>query len=222
MKYLLLGALIFLLSVQGIIMQSEQLQELKLLTFTGKEAQKYVKEIAALRITLFKKFPYLYKGTYSYEEEYLKTYFNSKEANILLVLDKNEVVGFSSSIPLAQESSELKDPFNEKKLNIDDYFYIGEVMLQPAYRGKGILRKFLEFHENKASENGYKYTIFMTVDRDDNHPLKPKDYKSLDNIWKHFGYAELAELKVSMNWPQVDTNIDTNNKLTIWFKNIIE
>ncbi|MDR3647154.1 MAG: GNAT family N-acetyltransferase [Candidatus Babeliales bacterium] len=220
MKYLLSGLLIFLLPVQGLTMQSEQLQELTLLKLKGPQAKKYVTDIADMRITLFKEFPYLYEGAYSYEEEYLQTYFNSDEANILLVLDKDKVVGFSSSIPLAEESQDLKAPFNEKELYIKDYFYIGEVMLQPAYRGRGILRKFLEFHENQALKNGYKYTVFMTVDRENNHPSKPKDYKSLDNIWKHFGYVILPELKISLDWPQVGTNIYTNNKLSIWLKDI--
>ncbi len=38
------------------------------------------------------------------------------------------------------------------------------------YRGKGILRKFAEMHESNARQKGYKYTLFATIERDENHP----------------------------------------------------
>lgn len=195
-------------------------QNITIQSLTGQEARKYFDDIACIRLTLFSEYPYLYKGKVAYEQEYLETYFKSPHTAILLVFDGDAVIGFSSAIPLAEESDEMKEPFIKKGLNLNDYLYIGEVMVYPAYQGKGILRKFLEFHETKARKEGYKYTVFMTVERPDNHPYKPDNYKSLDAVWKHFGYELIPSLQVHLAWTQVDTNRETDNTLAFWQKSI--
>lgn len=137
-----------------------------------------------------------------------------------MVFDGDEVVGFSNSISLTEESDEIKAPFIQKGLNLNKYLYIGEVMIYPPYRGKGFLRKFLEFHENKARKEGYAYTIFMTVERPQDHPCKPETYQSLDLAWNHFGYEKVPGLQIHLPWMQVDTKQETENRLTIWQKTI--
>ena len=196
-------------------------QNITIHALTGQEARKYFDDLARIRLTLFSEYPYLYKGNVAYEQEYLETYFKSPHTAILVVFDGDAVVGFSNAIPLAEESDEMKAPFIRKGLNLNDYLYIGEVMVYPTYQGKGILRKFLEFHETKARKEGYKYTVFMTVERPDDHPCKPDNYKSLDAVWKHFGYELVPGLQVQLAWTQVDTNRETDNMLAIWQKAII-
>lgn len=190
--------------------------------FSGIEARKYMQDIANIRITSFKEYPYLYQGTIAYEKEYLETYFTSYQASILLVFDDdNKVVGFSNSIPLIDESEEIKNPFIVQEYDIKNYLYIGEVMLYPAYRGKGILRQFFTFHEEKARELGLTHITFMTVDRPDDHPLKPKDYQPYDTVWRHFGYEKIENVRAHLAWVQVDTKKETKNTLIFWQKNII-
>lgn len=195
-------------------------QNITIQALTGQEAKRYFDDIARIRLTLFREYPYLYKGTVTYEEEYLETYFKSPHTAILLVFDGDKVVGFSNSIPLTEESDEMKAPFIQKGLNLNDYLYIGEVMIYTAYRGQGILRKFFEFHEAKARKEGCKYTVFMTVERPDDHPCKPDKYKSLDTTWRHFGYELIPGLQIQLAWTQVDTNRETDNTLSIWQKTI--
>lgn len=89
-------------------------------------------------------------------------------------------------------------------------------MLYPPYRSKGILRKFVEFHENKARHEGYAHTVFMTVERPNDHPHKPDNYQPLDPTWKHFGYEQIPGLQIHLAWTQVDTNQETDNTLAIW------
>ncbi len=204
---------------EAIVLQNIE-QKLEILELTGKQAERHCDNIAQIRITLFSEYPYLYQGTIACEKEYLRTYFESSNASILLVFDKGDIVGFSSSIPLSQETHELKRPFIEKGLDCNEYLYIGEVMIHPLYRGKGIARYFLEFHENKARQEGYEYTTFMTVDRPDDHPCKPKNFKPVDEIWQHFGYKLLPDMKVSMGWLQVDTETKTLNTLSLWYKKV--
>jgi len=45
---------------------------------------------------MFKNFPYLYEGSIEYEKQYLDTYFESSNNIILLIFDKDKVVGLSN------------------------------------------------------------------------------------------------------------------------------
>jgi GNAT superfamily N-acetyltransferase len=190
--------------------------------FKGAEAKKYIDDIADMRITMFKEYPYLYDGSIEYEREYLETYFKSENALVLLVFNKDKVVGFSNIIPLSEEMAELKKPFENNNLDVKDYLYIGEVMLKKPYRGKGLLRNFFEHHENYAKEKGYSNLTFITSKRPENHPMKPKDYRDLGPIWQHFGYNLDERLIAKMSWKQVDTGKEEENNLSFWVKKVSE
>lgn len=200
---------------KGNIMDNVEIKALK-----GAEARKYVDDIADMRISMFKEYPYLYDGSIEYEREYLETYFKSENSIILLVFDKDKVVGFSNVIPFVEETAELKKPFEGNKLDVKDYLYIGEVMLKDRYRGKGLLRKFFEHHENYAKEHGYPYLTFITSKRPDNHPMKPSDYRELGPIWEHFGYSLDDRLVAEFKWKQIDTGKEEENSLSFWVKEV--
>ena len=214
-----------LLTITNCTIQSQEITSIDRTTsiraFSGQEARKYFNDIAQIRLSLFSQYPYLYKGTLEDERNYLEIYFQSPDAVILLVFDNEKVVGFSNSIPLTQESEEMKTPFKKQGLNLKEYLYVGEVMVYPDYQHKGIARKFFEFHEHKARTQGYSKVVFMTVNRPENHTFKPTDYRSLEPIWRHFGYEIVPGLVIDFEWTQIDTNIATQNCLAIWQKNII-
>ncbi|MBX9977542.1 MAG: GNAT family N-acetyltransferase, partial [Alphaproteobacteria bacterium] len=155
-----------------------------------------------------------------YEKDYFETYFKSKNSVILLVFDGDKVVGFSNSIPLIDETQEIQKPFHDKDMNPQHYLYIGEVMIQPPYRGKGLLRQFFNYHERRAKKEGYSRLVFMTVDRPKTHPLRPTDYRPLEPIWAHFGYSVLDRACVNLKWKQIDTHNDEKNKLSLWIKTV--
>ncbi|MBX9977137.1 MAG: GNAT family N-acetyltransferase [Alphaproteobacteria bacterium] len=189
-------------------------------TLQGDEARPYLEQIATLRIHMFKEFPYLYEGSLVYEKDYLETYFKSKNSVILLVFDGDKVVGFSNSIPMTDETKEIQKPLRDKGLDPQHYLYIGEVMIQPPYRGKGLLRQFFDYHELRAKKERYSHLVFMTVDRPKTHPLRPMDYRILEPIWTHFGYSVLEGAYVNLSWKQVDTHKDEKNTLTLWMKKV--
>ncbi|QQR48636.1 GNAT family N-acetyltransferase [bacterium] len=219
MKKLLLS---FALLAQLIISENVFSAALEIRTFSGPEARQYSSDIINIRF-LFKEFPYLYQGTVEYEVEYLETYFKSPNAIILLVFDNDKVVGFANAIPLVEELEEIKAPFIKKGLNLDDYLYIGEVMLYPEYRKKGIVKRFyesLKIVEDDARAKGFRSTIFMMVDRPEDHPLRPEGYQPLDAMCRYFGYGLAPDMKIALAWTQVDTGMETDNTLSIWEKKI--
>lgn len=195
-------------------------EKVSLRVFNGEEARKYWRQIASLRIEMFKEFPYLYEGAFEYEKEYLETYFKSKNSRILLAFDKEEVIGFSNNIPVFEELEEIQRAFQEQQINPEKYLYIGEVMIKPLYRGQGLLRKFLEYHENFAAKYAYDHLVFMTVKRPAHHPYKPENYRSLEPIWEHFGYHQHPDLDIRIRWKQIDSSQDEDNHLAVWCKSV--
>lgn len=109
--------------------------------FTGQdpELQRYLPDLARLRIEVFRDFPYLYDGSYEYEEKYLKTYTQSPESVIVLVLDGEKVVGATTGIPMEHETEEFQKPFLEHGYDPKKIFYCGESVLLKDYRGRGFI-----------------------------------------------------------------------------------
>lgn len=131
-------------------------QDLKILCLKGQDILPYIPELAKLRIEIFKSYPYLYDGDLDYEYTYLNTYVKCKESIIVIVFDRNKVVGASSAIPLEFETIEFQKPFLENNISIKDVFYFGESVLKVAYRGRGIYRHFFTERELAAKEYGSK------------------------------------------------------------------
>lgn len=189
--------------------------------FSGKQAVDYIEEIAALRIEVFREFPYLYDGSFDYEREYLARYFNAPDAKIFLVFDGNKSIGVTTCIPLWHEIPEIQKPFTEKGLNVKEYFYFGESILQKEYRGKGIGKRFFQYREDEAKKHpDVKFTTFCAVLRRNEHALKPLQYKPLDGFWTKSGYIFQPELYTFLSWKDVDQLNETPKKLGFWIKKL--
>lgn len=111
------------------VLTTKNQSALTIRVLSGSQAKQYCKDMTQIRLLVYKEFPYLYQGTFECEAEYLETYFKSPNATVLLVFDHDKVVGFSSSIPLAEEVDDLKEPFIKKGLDLKNYLYINEVRI---------------------------------------------------------------------------------------------
>jgi GNAT superfamily N-acetyltransferase len=195
-------------------------RDLKIVRFKGQKILPYISDLAKLRIEVFKSYPYLYLGDLQYETDYLQTYVKSPESVLVLVFDKDKVVGVSTAIPLQFESKEFQQPFLEKGINIQDVFYFGESVLLPAYRGKKIYRHFFQEREAAAKEFGCKMAAFCAVSRPENDPRKPREYTPLDDVWKHFGYDKHEELCAYLEWQEIGEERPSVKPLIFWLKNL--
>ena len=84
---------------------------LQIKTVTGQDIQAYVSPLAALRISVFKEYPYLYDGSLAYEEVYLADYAKHPASFVVLVIDPDkpaaqQVVGASTAMPLLHADEE--------------------------------------------------------------------------------------------------------------------
>jgi len=195
-------------------------QDLKILCLKGQDILPYIPELAKLRIEIFKSYPYLYDGDLDYEYTYLNTYVKCKESIIVVVFDRDKVVGASSAIPLEFETIEFQKPFLENNISIKDVFYFGESVLKVAYRGHGIYRHFFTEREAAAKEYGSKIAAFAAIERPLDDPKKPKNHVPLDFVWKHFGYEKHTELCMYFEWKEIGEALKTTHPLIFWQKKL--
>ncbi|HDR03701.1 MAG TPA: GNAT family N-acetyltransferase [Candidatus Marinimicrobia bacterium] len=123
--------------------------------------------------------------------------------------------------PFSDEMNSLQEPFLAKGLNSELFFYFGESLILPDYRGHGYDHLFFDEREKEALKwNRYTQCCFCAVDRPDNHPLRPADYRSLEPFWQKRGYEKREDLKCRLYWPDLDDSQQTAKSLTFWLKTI--
>ena len=64
--------------------------------FRGPEITPWLDDVARLRVTVFRDWPYLYEGDLDFERDYLAAYARSAESVFVLAMQGGEVVGAST------------------------------------------------------------------------------------------------------------------------------
>ncbi len=193
--------------------------DLRSLTGATPGLRDYVPDLARLRITVFREFPYLYDGTPAYEEKYLQTYLDCAESVVVLALDEGIVIGVSTGLPLAAETMEFKQPFVAAGLDPARIFYCGESVLLPAYRGRGLYKRFFAAREAHARALGrFDRMVLCAVERSPDHPRRPAGYQPLDAVWRRFGYASRPDLVTSFEWQDLDEDAPSPKRMLFWEK----
>lgn len=181
----------------------------------------HLENLAQLRIRVFRDWPYLYDGDIAYEREYLAGFAASDGAVCIAAFDGDDMIGASTGMPLIDEHDEIKKPFVDAAIPLDDIFYCAESVLLSDYRGRGIYREFMDGREAHARGfDRFNTLAFCGVQRPDDHPLKPKDAEPLDSVWRHFGYEPDENLVCHFSWKDVDQDDETEKPLKFWLKSL--
>ncbi len=186
--------------------------------FKGRALQPHIDDLGALRIAVFREYPYLYDGTLDYEREYLQSYLNSERSMVALVFDDARIVGATTCMPMIEEGPEFQEPFVKHGQDLTSIFYFGESILLPEYRGRGIGKEFFARRETHARTLGAWLTTFCAVDRPADHPLRPAGYAPLDAFWAAQGYTKQHALQCTFVWKEIDEAAESPKKLTFWTK----
>jgi len=187
----------------------------------GQEGRKYLESIANLRLEVFFEYPYLYEGEMEYEKKYLETYFQSSSSLLFLVFHQNELIGATSCLKASDEEESFKKPFDEKGMNPGSIYYFGESLLKVKWRGKGLGKRFFHVREEFARRDpATKFLAFASVVRDDNHPMKPHDYRNHHHLWKKMGFNIANGLETSYSWRDRGEAQETTKKMQFWMKEI--
>lgn len=194
---------------------------LSFITRTGAQTASVFDDLARLRITVFRDYPYLYEGSALYEKEYLQTYARSARSFIFAVYDGDTMVGATTCLPLEDETSEVREPFEKAGYDIGSLFYFGESILLTPYRGFGLGHRFFDERERHAAGFGtYKTTCFCSVDRGDFHPMRPEGYRPNDVFWQKRGYKKVPSLVSTFDWLDIGESESTAKPMIYWVRDL--
>lgn len=169
---------------------------------------------------MFQEYPYLYLGDPEYERRYLASYAASEAGVVVLARDGERVVGASTALPLAQHSDEVVPPLEAAGYPAASVYYFGESVLEPAYRGRGLGRRFFEEREARARALGFAVAAFCAVDRPADHPRRPPGYTGHDALWTGCGFHRRPGVVARFAWRDLDEPAETEKPMTFWIKEL--
>ncbi len=188
-------------------------------TFSGAAVTPHLDAVAALRIAVFRDWPYLYAGDHAYEADYLATYAQSPRSLFVLVFDAGQVVGASTAIPLADETAAFQQPFLERGIAPERVYYFGESVLLSAYRGRGLGHRFFDEREACARRlGGFDLTAFCAVERRADDPRRPAGHRDNDAFWTRRGYRRQDDMFCQLEWQEIGHAEPSSHRLRFWLR----
>ncbi|ETX14467.1 GNAT family acetyltransferase [Roseivivax halodurans JCM 10272] len=187
---------------------------------TGEALEAALDDVARLRISVFRAWPYLYDGSEAYEREYLQAYRESEGAIVVGAFDGDRLVGAATGTPMEDHAGDFAAPFAQTGLDLKTIFYCAESVLLPEYRGRGIGHAFFEAREDHARALGRSWSCFCGVQRPEDHPLRPDDYQPLNGFWRKRGYEPLPGVVAHFRWKDIDEAEETDHQLQFWIREL--
>ncbi|MGA0615761.1 GNAT family N-acetyltransferase [Paracoccus sp. KR1-242] len=176
-------------------------------------------DLARLRIEVFRTWPYLYDGDLDYERDYLKVY-QAPGAVVVAAYDGARMVGASTGAPMEHHAEDFAAAFAGRPERLDEIFYCAESVLLPDWRGHGLGHVFFDGREAQARALGRRFSAFCSVQRPPDHPLRPADYRPLDDFWRKRGYEPLSGVVAEFDWKDIDAPVSTKKPLQFWMKSL--
>lgn len=181
--------------------------------------------LADLRVRVFRDFPYLYDGSPEAELKYLAPYAQAED-NLLVAVcpagdsPQKQMVGASTALPLKAADAPFRQAFTDAGIDPESVFYFGESVLLPDYRGAGLGHRFFDERERFAREQGYAITTFCAVTRANDHPARPRDYRSLEAFWQSRGYRQVDGLSCDYPWKEIGQPAETQHAMQFWIRQL--
>lgn len=176
--------------------------------------------LAALRIGVFREYPYLYDGSLAYEQRYLAGYAASPDGLVVIARDDDRVIGASTAIPLTHHADDVAAPLAAAGIAPDAVCYFGESVLDAAYRGRGLGHAFFDHREAHARDRGFRVAAFCAVVRPPDHPRRPPRYVPHDAFWRRRGFVPRPDLVTHLAWRDLDDADETPKPMVYWLKDL--
>ncbi|MFS2124838.1 GNAT family acetyltransferase [Pseudomonas sp. Pseusp97] len=194
-------------------------QDIRLLS--GEAIRPFIDDLARLRISVFREYPYLFDGSPEYEAGYLDAHVRSAWSLCVLVLDQGRVVGAATALPLQDEAEAFQRPFLEQGWNPERIFYFGESVVLPPYRSAELDLRFFEERERFARGlKRFDWCTFCALRRPPEQGARPAGYRSPDAFWLQRGFTPQPSLQTEHHWRDVGEQRDTAKSMMFWLKEL--
>jgi GNAT superfamily N-acetyltransferase len=188
---------------------------------TGENLREWIHEIARLRITVFREYPYRYDGDEAYEREYLAGLTLDQNDMVIVAEEDERVVAAATSLPLlgpADITDHADRLFRAEGLDPSAFYYFSEILVLPEYRGRGLAQAFYQQREIFAAERGYTRLCFAVIITE-GYP--PDDYFDPSPFWRKMGFAPNPRLVFPYAWPTIQedgTTKEQSHRMMFWIK----
>jgi GNAT superfamily N-acetyltransferase len=192
--------------------------EVSVRALTGADLEAALDGVAALRISVFRDWPYLYDGSLDYERQYLQTYRDSPGALLVGAFHGDRLIGASTSTPMEDHAEAFAEPLKKIGLPVQSILYGAESVLLPAWRGQGLGHRFFDAREAHARALGRTHVAFCSVVRPEVHPMRPTHFRTNDAFWQGRGYRPLEGVFAEFGWKDVGDAAETLKPLQFWLR----
>jgi GNAT superfamily N-acetyltransferase len=187
---------------------------------TGAAIEAHLGELAALRIEVFREYPYLYEGTLDNVRQHLRGYAASPRSLVVLARDAGRIVGASTALPLREHAAGVARALAGAGFDAEQVYYFGASMLRASHRGRGLGHAFFDAREAVARAHGFSVAAFCAVQRPNDHPRRPLGYTPHDEFWRKRGYVQRPEIRASFEWRDLDEAQAAPKPMVFWLKEL--
>ena len=188
---------------------------------TGVAIAGAIDALATLRLDIFEEYPYLYRGRREDELEYLRAYARAPDACVLLACNGAEVIGAATGMPLMHENARLRGAFAGDAYPLEAIYYVGELLLRPAYRNRGLGQKLLAQLERHIRSLGrYRSLACATVERDADHPLRPPGFIPITRFLACTAFVRQPGVSTCFTWCETD-GVKRSHAMQFWLKELL-
>lgn len=195
-------------------------KEMTDLLLTGTVIADVLDDLATLRLEIFQEYPYLYEGRRDEELNYLGTYAKIPDAGVILAYDGSTVIGAATGMPLIHQDAQMRDAFAGTTLPLNKVYYVGELLFRPAFRNGGLGQNLLaQLESHIRSLGSYRTLTCATVERPDDHPLRPRDYIPITRFLARTGFIRLPGVTTHFMWLEAD-GVKRDHPMQFWIKHL--
>ncbi|TAG12769.1 MAG: GNAT family N-acetyltransferase [Rhodobacterales bacterium] len=194
------------------------MEDITVRALRGPDLEAALDQVAQLRITVFRDWPYLYDGTLDYERQYLSSYRDNPGALLVGAFHDGTLVGASTSTPMEDHAPEFAAPFQALGIPQEKILYGAESVLLRPYRGIGLGHRFIDLREDHARRLGRSHVAFCSVVRPEDHPARPAAYRGNDAFWRGRGYEPLPGVVARFSWKDLGDSAETLKPLQFWMR----
>lgn len=180
------------------------------------DAEDFLEDFAYLINDEFQSFPYLMTPQDRLNGEVIARFLKPKTSKLMIGYLKDKPISYAISCGLSDESGFVKDKFEEQNLPLKEYYFVGYLVTNEEYRGKGYFKQLVNAHIKYARSKKYKYAVFLSVQREEDHPSRPENYVSHEVFWKSIKATKMKDMQVEIPWERIDTGEVEKNTLDVW------
>jgi GNAT superfamily N-acetyltransferase len=196
------------------------IDEIDVRVLRGPELEAALDQVAQLRITVFRDWPYLHDGSPAHEREYLATYSDNPGALLVGAFHDGQLIGASTSTPMEDQAPEFAAPFRELGIAPESILYGAESVLLRPYRGIGLGHRFIDLREAHARALGRTHVAFCSVIRPADDPARPAAARTNDAFWRGRGYETLPGVVARFSWKDLGEAEESEKELQFWMRKL--